>query len=441
MPENLLEERDVIKEAKDLSAAARRKEEAFALEHRNAHAAGVAFDGDGCFLPGLGGVRRCFHCGVLIVDEDVCKRCIGDGKTVPARPPVPLTPKGVIDRNLIMAKELNALQEMIGQWAVRNFPCPQPGRAALRCTLGVCEEAGELAAALIEKCGPTWMAIPGYEGFYEVSNHGRVRRIAGGKGAHPHCERKLTVGYDGYMRVALSRGSKKDLKIHLVHRLVASAFLGQIPTGWEVNHKDGVKGNNVVWNLELVLPADNQRHAIALGLRRVRRHEEHHMAKISQAIADSMRDEYGKGGTSLNKLARKHGVSKKLVLLVLQNKIWVPDTGEMSAAQRAAPLQEAVGRLAHAILKREQGIRGTAHEHAVAARDAIGDICVYLMDLCHREGWYFGAILQEVSAKVLKRDWTKDKLAGGERQGAVESGGCAEAPFQPPSQPSRISER
>lgn len=78
----------------------------------------------------------------------------------------------------------------------------------------------------------------------------------------------------------------------------------------------------------------------------------------------------------------------------------------------ALGVSEEAGELAHAILKRHQGIRGTAEEHVAAARDAIGDIVVYLMHLCHHEGWNLEAIIQEITAHVLKRDWQADPVDG-----------------------------
>lgn len=45
-------------------------------------------------------------------------------------------------------------------------------------------------------------------------------------------------------------------------------------------------------------------------------------------------------------------------------------------------IQEEIGELAHAYLKREQGIRGTREEHDAAIKDAVGDVMIYLMGYC-----------------------------------------------------------
>ena len=74
---------------------------------------------------------------------------------------------------------------------------------------------------------------------------------------------------------------------------------------------------------------------------------------------------------------------------------------------------EEAGELCHAVLKRAQGIRGTASEHTDGMRDAIGDIAIYPMHLSSVEGWDFWEILQDTWARVGSRDWTKNKEDGG----------------------------
>jgi NTP pyrophosphatase (non-canonical NTP hydrolase) len=80
-------------------------------------------------------------------------------------------------------------------------------------------------------------------------------------------------------------------------------------------------------------------------------------------------------------------------------------------------LVEEVGELAHAVLKAKQGIRGTPEEHSAAARDAIGDIVIYLADFCERHGWILSHCVEDTWDKVVKkRDWAKNRETG-EAQG------------------------
>ena len=93
---------------------------------------------------------------------------------------------------------------------------------------------------IIEK----WKPVEGFEGLYEVSSLGRVKSFWFGK------ERimKPQKDKDGYLFVYLCRDGKR--KFFRIHRLVAAAFLPN-PEGFEqVNHKDEVKSNNCVENLE-----------------------------------------------------------------------------------------------------------------------------------------------------------------------------------------------
>ena len=76
---------------------------------------------------------------------------------------------------------------------------------------------------------------------------------------------------------------------------------------------------------------------------------------------------------------------------------------------------EEVGELAHAFLKMEQGIRGTKEEHHSKMKDAVGDCCIFLMDLCNQMGWDFEAIISETWTEVKKRDWKKDSLQDSKR--------------------------
>lgn len=102
-----------------------------------------------------------------------------------------------------------------------------------------------------------WKDIAGYEGFYQVSNLGRVKRIAhkssykNTDGVQRIKERIKTLGTDkdGYKTVMLYMGSDYR-KLCKVHRLVAEAFIPNPMNYPMINHKDESKSNNNVSNLE-----------------------------------------------------------------------------------------------------------------------------------------------------------------------------------------------
>ena len=63
---------------------------------------------------------------------------------------------------------------------------------------------------------------------------------------------------------------------------------------------------------------------------------------------------------------------------------WVEHNfGKRPPWQPALGLQEEAGELAHAVLKKAQGIRGTAEEHDAAIRDAVADLVIFLADWCN----------------------------------------------------------
>ena len=93
-----------------------------------------------------------------------------------------------------------------------------------------------------------WRDIKGYEGLYQVSNHGRVSSL--NCRGHKGCIGILTPRLDGkgYEMVALYKeGKARNTK---VHRLVAQAFIPNPNNYPQVNHKDENKTNNDVKNLE-----------------------------------------------------------------------------------------------------------------------------------------------------------------------------------------------
>lgn len=117
--------------------------------------------------------------------------------------------------------------------------------------------------------GERWLPIPDHEDRYEASDHGRIRSIdrtvVDGRGRRLRLKsRILSPGrYRGYLKVALAR--EGTLKTYAVHRLVMAAFDGPCPEGMEVHHRNGVRHDNRLDNLEYVTRRRNTREAIKAG--------------------------------------------------------------------------------------------------------------------------------------------------------------------------------
>ena len=100
-----------------------------------------------------------------------------------------------------------------------------------------------------------WKDIPGYEGRYQASNTGKIKSMNYKQSGLPGILTPGNTG-SGYKCVELSNADKK-LRKHSVHRLVWKTFVGPIPEGMQINHKDENKTNNSLENLEIVTPKQN----------------------------------------------------------------------------------------------------------------------------------------------------------------------------------------
>lgn len=146
----------------------------------------------------------------------------------------------------------------------------------------------------------------------------RSRRVTlrFGEAAHPAC-RKSKFRFDPEAGLVYGRGGKpvgtKDRlgylqvnvggRLAMAHRLIWESVHGPIPDGLEINHKNGVKDDNRIANLELVTKSENLRHAYRLGLKRSLRGRYQKVTpcqvalmKIRRSLGDrvvDLADEYG----------------------------------------------------------------------------------------------------------------------------------------------------
>jgi len=104
---------------------------------------------------------------------------------------------------------------------------------------------------MIDEQGIEWRDIPGWAN-YQASEEGKVRNRTTGRIMKQH-----KSGSMDYPAIRLSYGGGRN-KIQRVHRLVWSAFNGEIPEDMEIDHLDSVVDNNHKDNLDCVTPKENR---------------------------------------------------------------------------------------------------------------------------------------------------------------------------------------
>lgn len=107
-----------------------------------------------------------------------------------------------------------------------------------------------------------WRSLSGYENIYEISNFGEVRRLRKTNSGDIGSVLKPAVDRVGYKRVRLCKDGKVNAMA--VHRLVATVFLGE--HDGEVNHINGIKGDNRACNLEWCSHKENMSKAVEANL-------------------------------------------------------------------------------------------------------------------------------------------------------------------------------
>lgn len=110
----------------------------------------------------------------------------------------------------------------------------------------------------------TWLPVVEWEGIYEVSDMGQVRRVRRGSGATVSgIPMRGSIDRYGYPIVTLSdRGRRANAK---VHRLVATAFLGSLPEGEETRHINGDPSDARLSNLAYGTHVENMRDMVEHG--------------------------------------------------------------------------------------------------------------------------------------------------------------------------------
>lgn len=176
-----------------------------------------------------------------------------------------------------------------------------------------------------------WKTIPGHP-LYQASSLGRIRSVAyigvkhnktkqsviyenRGKVLKPYINKK---GY-AYNQLGVGRENRKE-----THYFIVITFLGPRLLGFEVNHKNGIKADNRLENLEWVTRGENIRHAFANNLNHSG--SKHGISKLNEEqvfeIKKTLKTKERRCKPFYSDIAKKYGVDRKTIESIAKNKTW-----------------------------------------------------------------------------------------------------------------------
>jgi glucan-binding YG repeat protein len=158
-----------------------------------------------------------------------------------------------------------------------------------------------------------WKDIPGYEYLYQVSNYGKIKSLnrkctTKSNSFRLHNEKLLKLNIDkyGYVRTGLF---KNKVKLWCVHRLVAICFIPNPENKLQINHKNGIKTDNKVENLEWCTQSENMTHAYGTGLRQGYKGELNYFHKLKDTQIQKIREDYKNKKYLQKELAKKYNIT------------------------------------------------------------------------------------------------------------------------------------
>jgi hypothetical protein len=163
-----------------------------------------------------------------------------------------------------------------------------------------------------------WKQIKNYEGIYEISNLGRVKSLVRNTtGTNTSKVNYLKPHYtkNGYLRYVLSKNGKTKKKT--MHRLIAEYFIENPLNKKCVNHKNGIRDDNTIENLEWSTHSENSIH----GFRKNKRKNVNRKLTEIQVIEIKNKLINSKRGIGV-KLAEEYNVSVYIISLIKKGKTY-----------------------------------------------------------------------------------------------------------------------
>jgi hypothetical protein len=161
-----------------------------------------------------------------------------------------------------------------------------------------------------------WKDIKDFEGLYQVSNLGNVKRL---KSKRVLSERLIGRSIDryGYVKRVLSKNGKNFCFTE--HRLVGMTFIENPEDKSTINHINGIKEDNRLENLEWNTNLENKQHAINSGLTNLKGIRHPKCKLTEEQVLEIIKIGFSQTRTSLSK---KYGISRTNVLGIIRGKFW-----------------------------------------------------------------------------------------------------------------------
>lgn len=172
-----------------------------------------------------------------------------------------------------------------------------------------------------------WFEIPGFNGVYSINAKGDVKN----NGIRPHKTGrkpsgrilKATINAEGYWWIPL-RGHIDRMKqrSYSIHRLLAITFIPNPDNKPCINHKNSIRSDNSLENLEWCTFSENNSHAHRVGGQRKYIGQRHNQARLSDSQVIEIRKTFQKRKRMMPDFMKNYGVSKGCITAIVDNKTW-----------------------------------------------------------------------------------------------------------------------